>query len=98
IEDLGGAQNVSRADAPPLAPELVAAARTADALEDAGAHQRLQDRLEMARRKRIARRKSLGRYRTPLRVDGDVEDSRNGEEAFARQQRHADDPARNGIR
>src|SRR5262245_42806189 len=93
IEDLGGAQNVLGADAPPLAPELVATARTANAFEDAGAHQRLQDWLEMARRKRIARRQGLGRYRPPLRVNGDVDDSRDGQEAFARQQRHADDPS-----
>ena len=50
LDGAGGAQDVVGGDAPALARELVAAARPADAFEDAVAHQRLQHRLEMARR------------------------------------------------
>ena len=48
---------------PRLARQLVAAARAADALEDAVVDQRLQHRFEMTRRQLVARGQRLGRDR-----------------------------------
>ena len=48
-----------------LARELIAAARTANALEDAVANKRLENRLEVARRQPVLRRQRFGGDRTP---------------------------------
>jgi hypothetical protein len=51
----GGAQNIFGGDVAMVARELVAAVRPADAAQDPVMHQRLQDRLEMARRQLVPR-------------------------------------------
>ena len=56
VDRAGGAQDFGGGDALALARELVAAARAAHAPEDALVHQRLQHRLEMARRQAVTRR------------------------------------------
>ena len=71
-----------------LARQFVAAARAADAFEDAVVHQRLQHRLEMARRQLVAGGQGLGRDRPPSAVERDVDDGGDGQKAFAGQQRH----------
>ena len=84
----GGAQDVVGGDPAPLARQFVAAARPADALEDAVAHQRLQHRLEMPWRQPVARRQRLSGNRPPARMERDVDDGGNGQNAFAGQKRH----------
>ena len=84
----GGAQDIVGGDAALLAGELVAAARPADALEDAVAHQRLQDRLQMPWRQAVARRQRLGCDRSPACIERDVNDGGDCQNAFARQERH----------
>ena len=83
-----GAHDVLGADVVLLARELIAAVRPADTAQDAVAHQRLQHRLEMARRQLVARGKRLGRNRAIARVHGDVDDGGECEDAFARNERH----------
>ena len=76
-----------------LARELVAAVRSAHAAQDAVAHQRLQHRFEMARRKLMARRQRLGRNRPAAGVDRHVDHGGNGENALAGHQRHGSAPS-----
>ena len=71
-----------------LARELVAAARAADAFQNAVAHQRLQHRLEMARRQAMPGRERLGGNRTACGLQCHVDDGRNRKDTFAREQRH----------
>ena len=71
-----------------FAREFVAAVRPANAFQNAIAHKRLQHRFEMARRKLMTRGKRLGRHRPASRIDGHVDHSGNGKNAFARNQRH----------
>jgi hypothetical protein len=75
-------------DAVLLAGELVAAARPTHALEDAVAHERLQDRFEMAGWEPVTSCQCLGSYRPAVRMQRDVNHGGNGENAFARQERH----------
>ena len=84
----GGAQDVLGADAPVLAREFVAAVRPAHAAQDAVAHQRLQNRFEMARRQLMARRQRLGRDRPAAGVDRHIDHGGNGKNALAGHQRH----------
>ena len=69
----------------PLARELIAAARAADAVEDSLMHQRLQHRLEMARRQIVARRELARRHRPLARIERDVDDRSDGEQSLAGQ-------------
>ena len=85
VDRAGGAQDFVGGDAALLARELIAAARSAHASEDAVAHQRLQHRLEMARRQPMAGRQRLGGDRPATRIEGDVDDGGDGQDAFARQ-------------
>ncbi len=71
-----------------LAGELIASARTANAFENAVAHESLEHRLEMPRRQAMARSEGLGGDRTAARVEGDVDDGGDGQNAFARQEGH----------
>ena len=68
-----------------LAGELIAAARSAHALEDALPHQGLQHGLQVPRRKVMAERERFGGDRAAIRMHGDVDDRSDGENAFARQ-------------
>src|SRR6478735_10415097 len=51
----GGTDDVARRNAPALLCDLIPAARTADTLKDAGAHERLEHRLQMAWRQIMPR-------------------------------------------
>ncbi len=88
VRGAGGAQDLLGCYAAPLAREFVAAARAADALENAMTHQRLQHRLEMPRRKAVARRQGFGGDGPASRVERDVDDGGDRQNAFARQERH----------
>ena len=85
FDGAGGAQDLVGADVAFAARELVAAARPAHAAQDSLAHQRLQNRFEMARRKTMPARKRLRGHRLATRIHGDVEDGGNGKDALARQ-------------
>src|SRR5581483_8758628 len=84
----GRAQNFLGSDALAVAGELVAAVRTADALENSVADKGLQHRFEVPGRQLVARGKRLGRHRTALRVHGDIDNGSNGKHALAGNQRH----------
>ena len=88
IHGPGGAQDVGDGDAPALARQLVAAARTADAVEDSFVHQRLQHRLEMARREIVSRRELARRHRPFARIERDIDDRSDGKQTLAGQKRH----------
>ena len=81
----GRAQDLVGGDIALVARELVAAARSAHAAQDSLAHERLQNRFEMARRKTMPARKRFGSHRLATRIHGDVQDSGNGKDALARQ-------------
>ena len=53
-------------------------------------HQRLQHRLEMPWRQAVARRQGLGRDRTSARVERDIDDGGDRQNAFTGQKRHKD--------
>ena len=74
-----------------LAAELVAALRTADALEDAVPDQRLQHRLEMPWRQGMTGGKRLGRYRSRHRHGGRHPPRRQWREDPCGHQRHIAD-------
>jgi hypothetical protein len=61
--------------------EFVAAVRPANTFQNAVAHQRLQNRLEMAGRKPMARGQRLGRYRRPER-GCNIDNCGNGKDAL----------------
>ena len=84
----GGAQDVVGGDAPALAGELIATARPADAFENAVAHEGLENGLEMPRRQAMARGQGFGGDGATARIEGDVDDGGDGQNAFARQERH----------
>ena len=65
--------------------QFVAAARSADALQNALADQRLQHRLEMPRRQMMTSGQCLSGNRTAPRIERDVDDGCDREDAFARQ-------------
>ena len=81
----GGAQDVGDRDAPAFARQFVAAARPPDPVEDAFVHQRLQHRLEMARRQVVARRKLARRNRPFARIERDVDYGCDGKKSLAGQ-------------
>ena len=81
----GRAQDVVGGDVAFAARELIAAARPAHAAQDSLAHQRLQNRLEMARRQTMPARKRFRGHRPAASIHGDVEDGGNGKDALARQ-------------
>ena len=64
--------------------ELVAAVRTAHALEDAVVNERLQHRLEMPRRQPVTPA-SAGRHRLAVRMERNVDHGGDRKDAFARQ-------------
>src|SRR5207302_3131748 len=68
--------------------ELITPARPADALEDAVAHQRLQDRLEMAWRQPMAVGQRLGGNWLATGMQSHIDDGCDRKQAFAGQQRH----------
>ena len=96
VDRTGGAQDVVGRDAALLAGEFVAAARSPDAFEYPVPHERLQDRLQMARRQPVARRQGFGCHRSAPRVERDVDDGGNGQNTFARQERHGASVDRGG--
>ena len=89
LDGAGGAQDVVGGDAAPLARELVAAARPADALEDADPDQGLQHRLQMTGGQGMAGGQRLRGYRTAPAMKRDVDDGSNREKSLAGKQRHA---------
>ena len=92
VDQLGGAQDLLGRDIARLACELVAAARAANALEHAFAHQRLQHRLEMTRRQAVSHRECLRRHGVLSLVQRDVHHGSDCKDAFTRQERHSGSP------
>ena len=88
VDRPGGTQDIVGRDAALLAGEFITPARSPDAFENSVTHERLQDRLQMARRQPVARRQGFGCDRTAPRVERDVDDGGNGQNTFARQERH----------
>ena len=86
VDGVGCAQNLGNADALAFARELITAARAAHAVEDAGMHQRLQHRLEMACRQVVARGELARRDGTFAPMQRNVDHSRNREQTFARRE------------
>ena len=89
LDGAGGAKDVVGGDAAPLAGEFVAAARPADALQDADPDQGLQHRLQMAGWQGMAGGQCLRGYRMAPAMKGDVDDCSNREKSLAGEQRHA---------
>jgi len=75
-------------DAPPLVREFVAAARAADAFENAAANERLQHGLKMPRRQAMPRGQSFCGDWMPGSLHRHVDDCSYGKNSFARKQRH----------
>ena len=98
VDRPGGTQDIVGRDAALLAGEFVTPARSPDAFENSVTHERLQDRLQMARRQPVARRQGFGCDRTAPRVERDVDDGGNGQNTFARQKRHGSSAGRGGER
>src|SRR5262249_22831527 len=80
----GGVQNIVRRYAAAFARKLVAAARTADALENTVADQGLEHRFQMARRQAVTRGERLGGDRPPVSLQRHIDDGGDCEESFAR--------------
>ena len=91
IDSSRGTQYVVGGDVAAIARKFVAAARTADAFKDSAANQRLQHRLEMARRQAMARSKALCRNRLTMRLHCNINHSGDSENSFAGKQRHAEE-------
>jgi hypothetical protein len=88
IDRTGGAQNIVGGHAPAVAGEFVAAARTADAAQNAATDQSLQNRFEMPRRQAMARGECFcGDWLSTL-LHRDINDRGNSENSFARKQWH----------
>ena len=85
VDRAGGAQNFVRGDLLRLASEFIAAARAAHAAQDAFMHQRLQHRLEVARRQLVPAGKGFGGNRLVVRIQGDVDHRGDGKNAFSGQ-------------
>lgn len=88
LRGTGGAQDIFRANGALRARQLVAAARAADAFEDARMHQCLQNRFEMAWWQLMTGGKGLGRYRSPFSMDRNVKNSGDSENTLTGYQRH----------
>ena len=87
-----GAHDIAEADAAPLARQAIAAARAADADQDAVPHQLLQNRFEIAARDALALG-DLGRaHRRPAAIIGDVEHRLDREQQLLGQPHHAVSP------
>jgi hypothetical protein len=82
------ARRISFAVTLPFPREFVAAARTADAFQNAFAHQRPQHRLKVARRQAVPRRQGFRCNRMSVRLQRDVDDRCNGEDSFSGEQWH----------
>jgi hypothetical protein len=78
----GGAQDVIGRDAAALSAEFVTAMLPTDTFKDAVTDQRLQDRLEVPGRQPITGCQGLRRHRACPRVNGDVNDRSDGEQAL----------------
>ena len=66
VDRSGGAKNIVCRYGAALARKLITAVRTAAALEDSIAHERLLHRFQMPRRQAMVRCESLGGYRPPF--------------------------------
>src|SRR4051812_32183255 len=74
--------DVADGNAPPLSRQAIAALRPALAGKNPGAHQRLENLLEIAPRNPLAARDGRGLNWLAVGVVGDVEDRLDGEEQF----------------
>jgi len=88
FESAGRAQNVVGRDVLVLAAEVVAAARSAPAFENAGSHQGLQHGFEVSRRQAEPLCQRFGGNRLVSRMCRDVDHRRDSKDTFARQERH----------
>ena len=84
----GDAHDFADGDAAPLARKLIAAARSAHAFQNAGAHQRLHHLFEMALRHAMARGDLLRRTGSAARMERDVDHRCNGQQGFFGEPRH----------
>jgi len=81
-------QDIVGGDTTPVAGELVATVRTADAFEDAAANQRLQHGFKMPRRQAMPRGQRFCGDWMPGSLHRHVDDCSYGKDSFARKQRH----------
>jgi len=79
----GGAHDIAGGDAPAFPRQLIAATRSAHALEDAVPHQGLQQGFQMPGRQGMAAGQRLGRHRGRPGVVGNVDDSGNTQHGTA---------------
>jgi hypothetical protein len=85
----GGAENIVCRHAAAVARKFIAAIWAADALENAVAHQRLQDLLKMPGRQTEAGRESFGRNRPLIRGYRNFDHCGDRQQRFAREHRHS---------
>jgi hypothetical protein len=88
INRSGGAQNIIGGHLATVARQFVTAARSADAMQNSAANERLQHRLEMPWRQAVTRGKRFCGNRLSLRLHCHVNDGGDGEDCFAGKQRH----------
>ncbi len=86
------ANDLGRADAPALTRQFVAAARSAHALQNVGAHQRLEQGFEMARRQAEPNSEQLRRDRLRPGVDRNIDDRSKRQNTAPGQEHHASSP------
>src|SRR5262245_10573896 len=84
----GGAQDVAGSNAVLLSRQFITTMRPANTFEDAVASQGLQYRLEMPRRPPKSPRQRLSRYRLVTRIERDIDDRGDRQNAFGRQKLH----------
>ena len=88
LEALGHAHDIADRNAPPFLGEAIAAARTAHALQNAGAHQLLHHLFEITLRHALARGDFLGLHRFGPRIEGDVDHRFERQQGFAGEFQH----------
>src|SRR6202012_2079455 len=88
VDGARSAKYVICCNAPPIAGELVAAARTAYATQNSATHQRLQNWFEMSGRQAVTRGKSLCGNRLPMLLHCNIDYRGDSKNAFAGKKRH----------
>ena len=82
IDRAGGAQNIVCGHVPTVAGKFIAAARTADATQNAATDQRLQNRFEMPWRQAVARGERFCGDRLPTLLHRDIDDRGDSENSL----------------
>src|SRR5262249_45890425 len=82
------ARSIVGSDAVLLSGQFITTIRPANAFKDVVAHQRLQHLFEMSRRQPKSPRQRLSLYRLVTRIERDIDDRGDRQNAFARQKVH----------